>query len=199
MTRTFFLQRIIPNIYDLADGAHAHDLAVLFAVKAMSELFKPTPGSPYAPQDYHELSYACLVAGKFYTETTTASLISLHLLANFFINSDDRKMVDAIFAIIGMAMRLAVIAGYHRDTPYGHLSREDLDQRRRIWFELLAVERVHVGPAMRYLGGTDDISVYRLYCLDQLVRVITTFHSRQMLTRMGTLSVNGAWGATCRV
>jgi len=147
MTRTFFLQRIIPNIYDSADGAHAHDLAVLFAVKAMSELFKPTPGSPYAPQDYHELSYACLVAGKFYTETTTASLISLHLLANFFINSDDRKMVDAIFAIIGMAMRLAVIAGYHRDTPYGHLSREDLDQRRRIWFELLAVERVHVSPS----------------------------------------------------
>lgn len=144
MTRQFFLQRIIPSVYDSAEGAHAHDLAVLFAVKAMSELFKPTSGSPFAPQDYHELSYACLVAGKFYTETTTASLISLHLLANFFINSDDRKMVDAIFAIIGMAMRLAVIAGYHRDTPYQDLSREDLDQRRRIWFELLAVERVHV-------------------------------------------------------
>jgi hypothetical protein len=144
MTQFFFLQKIIPNIYDSADGAHAHDLAVLFAVKAMSELFEPSPNSPFAPQDYHELSYACLVAGKFYTETTTASLISLHLLANFFINSDDRKMVDAIFAIIGMAMRLAVIAGYHRDTPYRHLPREDLDQRRRIWFELLAVERVHV-------------------------------------------------------
>jgi hypothetical protein len=53
-------------------------------------------------------------------------------------------MVDAIFAIIGMAMRLAVIAGFHRDMPYRHLPREDLDHRRRIWFELLAVERVHV-------------------------------------------------------
>lgn len=146
MTRSYFMDKIIHGIYESGDGAHAHELAVLFATKAMSELFRPTPGSPYSPQDYHELSYACLVAGKFYTETTTASLISLHLLANFFINSDDRKMVDAIFAIIGMAMRLAVIAGYHRDRPYRDLPREELDQRRRIWYELLAVERVHVCP-----------------------------------------------------
>lgn len=143
MTRTYFMQKIMCGIYE-SEGAHPHELAVLFATKAMSELFRPTTGSPYAPQDYHEMSYACLVAGRFYTETTTASLISLHLLANFFINSDDRKMVDAIFAIIGMAMRLAVIAGYHRDVPYHHLPQEELDQRRRIWYELLAVERVHV-------------------------------------------------------
>lgn len=144
MTRSFFFSRIFHCVYDSGEGPHPHELAVLFATIAMSELFRPTPGSSCKPQDYHELSYACLVAGKFYTETTTASLISLHLLANFFINSDDRKMVDAIFAIIGMAMRLAVIAGYHRDRPYLHLPREDLDQRRRIWYELLAVERVHV-------------------------------------------------------
>jgi hypothetical protein len=192
MTRSFFLQKIIPNIYDSADGAHAHDLAVLFAVKAMSELFEPTPNSPFAPQDYHELSYACLVAGKFYTETTTASLISLHLLANFFINSDDRKMVDAIFAIIGMAMRLAVIAGYHRDTPYRHLPREDLDQRRRIWFELLAVERVHVSVLSIPTDGTcTHGSVYHLYYLGPLVLVTTTFPSLQTPIPTATLYVNG--------
>lgn len=144
MSRSYFYNRIIHGVYDSGEGPHHHELAVLFATKAMSELFQPTPGLLYSAQDYHELSYACLVAGKFYTETTTASLISLHLLANFLINSDDRKMVDAIFAIIGMAMRLAVIAGYHRDRPYLGLPREELDQRRRLWYELLAVERVHV-------------------------------------------------------
>jgi hypothetical protein len=118
MTRAYFLDTIIPSIYDSLDGAHPHDLAVLFSVAAMTALFDETAIADaqraLSPIDYHETSYACLIAGNLYTDVTLASLIALHLIGSFMINSGDRRLQDGIFSVVGLAMRLAIVAGYHR-------------------------------------------------------------------------------------
>jgi hypothetical protein len=118
MTRVYFLDTIIPSVYDSLDGAHPHDLAVLFSVAAMTALFDETATADsqraLSPVDYHETSYACLIAGNLYTDVTLASLIALHLIGSFMINSGDRRLQDGIFSVVGLAMRLAIVAGYHR-------------------------------------------------------------------------------------
>lgn len=149
MTPGFF-DNVLASVYDSAEGAHPHDLAVLFATQAMTMLFDvgaaaAAPG--FEAVDYHQTAYSCLVAGNFYTETTLSSLVCLHMLGSFLINSDDKRLPDGIFPIIGLAVRLAVIAGYHRDAAV-HLSSEEIDWRRRIWHELLALERVHCLTAL---------------------------------------------------
>ncbi|BEJ11880.1 hypothetical protein CspHIS471_0203400 [Cutaneotrichosporon sp. HIS471] len=150
MTPSFF-DTVLASVYDSPEGAHPHDLAVLFATQAMTMLFDAdaaaaAPG--FQAVDYHQTAYSCLVAGNFYTETTLSSLVCLHLLGSFLINSDDKRLPDGIFPIIGLAVRLAVIAGYHRDAAPTHLSPSEIDWRRRVWHELLALERVHCLTAL---------------------------------------------------
>ncbi|WOO86078.1 putative transcriptional regulatory protein [Vanrija pseudolonga] len=149
MTPAFF-DTVLSSVYDSPEGAHAHDLAVLFAMQAMAMLFDATAGTQSAFQsvDYHQTAYSCLVAGNFYTETTLSSLVSLHLLGSFLINSDDKRLPDGIFAIVGLGVRLATIAGYHREPAPGSMGQDELDWRRRVWHELLALERVHCLTAL---------------------------------------------------
>lgn len=143
MTPAFF-DTVLSSVYDSPEGAHAHDLAVLFAMQALAMLFDSGITSAFQGIDYHQTAYSCLVAGNFYTETTLSSLVCLHLLGSFLINSDDKRLPDGIFAIVGLGVRLATIAGYHREPAPGSIGQDELDWRRRVWHELLALERVHV-------------------------------------------------------
>ncbi|KAL1405011.1 hypothetical protein Q8F55_008634 [Vanrija albida] len=151
MTPAFF-DTVLASVYDSPEGAHAHDLAVLFGMQAMALLFDPALAGTFQAVDYHQTAYACLVAGNFYTETTLSSLVCLHLLGSFLINSDDKRLPDGIFAIVGLGVRLATIAGYHREPAPWSIPQDELDWRRRVWHELLALERVHCLTAL--LPGT---------------------------------------------
>lgn len=152
MTPAFF-DTVLASVYDSSEGAHPHDLAVLFATMAMTMLFDEAASGAaqgFQAKDYHETAYSCLQAGNFYTETSLSSLICLHLLGSFLINSDDKRLPDGIFPITGLGVRLAIIAGYHRDKETAHAGTrpEEADWRRRIWHELLALERVHCLTAL---------------------------------------------------
>lgn len=169
MNRTYFLDIVLPGVYNSPEGAHSHQLAVLLAAHAMALLFEPTSSDESIAEngfqaiDYHDTAYACLVAGSFLTDITSASLITLHLLGSFLLNAKDRRLADGVFSLFGLAIRLAVLAGYHRgeqfhelikltsvDTPRSgsRFSPDEHNVRRRIWFELLAAERVNVSPAL---------------------------------------------------
>lgn len=142
----YFHSSILTSVYD-SSGPHPHQLGVLFAVTAISTLLDPTLCTPSAtPREYHETAYACLAAGKFFTDTTLDSLITLSLIGTYTLNADDKRSPDANFAIFGLGLRLAIIAGYHRDPAllYQDISVDEMDQRRRIFHELLASDRLHV-------------------------------------------------------
>jgi hypothetical protein len=87
-----------------------------------------------------------LIASKVFTETSTDSLIALSFIGTFLLNTDDKRSPDANFAVFGLALRLAIIAGYHRDPAllYPDITLDEMDQRRRIFHELLASDRLHV-------------------------------------------------------
>lgn len=146
----YFHNTIITSVYG-PDGPHLHQLAVLFAVTAISTLLDPTlmPLAP-TPREYHETAYSCLVAGKFFTDTTLDSLITLSLIGTYLLNADDKKSPDANFAVFGLGLRLAIIAGYHRDPAlmYPDIPLDEMDQRRRVFHEILASDRLHVSRSL---------------------------------------------------
>ncbi|KAL7007190.1 hypothetical protein EMMF5_003416 [Cystobasidiomycetes sp. EMM_F5] len=47
-----------------------------------------------------------------------------------------------IFAIVGLAVRLATVAGFHRDGSWWNLPQKEVDARRRLWWDLLTLERI---------------------------------------------------------
>ena len=68
---------------------------------------------------------------------------ALHLHCCFLINGD-RPRTDEVYAIVGLALRLATMAGFHRDGSWWKLSRDQANDRRRIWWEILTLERINV-------------------------------------------------------
>lgn len=145
MLPAYFLETILPAIYG-SGGPSPAQLAVLLSMTAISTLLEPTIFSlPARSREYHETAWACLIAGKVFTETSIDSLIALSLIGTYLLNTDDKRSPDANFAIFGLGQRLAIIAGYHRDPAllYPDIALDEMDQRRRIFHELLASDRLH--------------------------------------------------------
>lgn len=112
MSHDYFAKYVVPSIYDQPDGAHPHDLAVLFGIMALKTLFEP--GEQHPAADFQELAWTCLVAGHFFTEITLHSLIACFLVCQFLVNSNDRRTLPGISPMISLTLRLAIIQGYHR-------------------------------------------------------------------------------------
>jgi hypothetical protein len=180
MTRSFFLDTILSSVYG-PEGPHPHNLAVLLSTLAVTKLFDEeilTSSTAASARECHQAAYACLVAGKFYTNTTLSSLVSLQQIGTFMLNSDDRHLPDGNFAVYGLAIRLAIIAGYHRGefrtnspmlisdpaTIHRPMNLEEMDMRRRIWHELLASDRLHVS----LIDGREFVA-HRCQCLPALL------------------------------
>lgn len=149
MTPKFFHERILETVYSPA-GPNPHQLAVLFGLTASVLVLNPS--SPLkerlSKKPYLDTAWQCLVCGNMFTTITLESLITLALVGLCLLNADDRDSPDANFAVFGLGVRLAIIAGYHRDPALLRLDMpvEEMDARRRIWHELLASDRLHVGP-----------------------------------------------------
>ena len=79
-------------------------------------------------------------------DTLIRRRVSLHLHCCFLIN-DDRPRTEEIYAIVGLALRLAIIAGFHKDGSWWGLPEDEANARRRIWWEILTLERINVRPA----------------------------------------------------
>jgi hypothetical protein len=156
MLPAYFNGTLLPSIYGPA-GPSPPQLAVLFAMIAISTLLDPSILPPSTDsREYHETAWACLIAGKVFTETSTDSLIALSFIGTFLLNTDDKRSPDANFAVFGLALRLAIIAGYHRDPAllYPDITLDEMDQRRRIFHELLASDRLHVRIISADWSGT---------------------------------------------
>ncbi|KAK4684312.1 hypothetical protein P7C73_g5876, partial [Tremellales sp. Uapishka_1] len=141
-----YLEKIVLDIYTTITrrpNKRASQLALLYAVLAVACLFDPEL-PPHSTQAhlYDSLSLTCLGADDFLVNSSTASLACLHLHCCFLLN-DDRPRTDEIYAIVGLALRLATIAGFHRDGIWWEIPQREADGRRRVWWELLTLERIN--------------------------------------------------------
>ncbi|WWC90917.1 uncharacterized protein L201_005855 [Kwoniella dendrophila CBS 6074] len=151
ITKEYF-DRILLDIFHNSTGIgsssgsaikNGAQLGVLFSILAIGCLFDPDlPPHSSQAQTFDDLAVSCLTAAEFMTNTSLSTLICLHLHCCFLLN-DARPRTDEIYVLVGLALRLATMAGFHRDGTWWDLPQGEVDARRRIWWEILTLERVN--------------------------------------------------------
>lgn len=108
-------------------------LALNFTVLALGSLLNPE----VAPDDktclnYHRLSQTCLAQGNFLVHNSLTTVQTLSLMAKF---TTYVGMRDIAWQIRGMANRIMLAMGLHRDGQSWDLSTKELNNRRRTFWE----------------------------------------------------------------
>lgn len=88
------------------------DLALVFAILAFAFLVDPVAKSLGKPALLHSFTKSALNVGDFMKDVTVASLCTLHLACGYFLNSEGS--LDELYVLVGLAMQLAIVGGYHR-------------------------------------------------------------------------------------
>ncbi|KAM0791581.1 hypothetical protein ACM66B_006025 [Microbotryomycetes sp. NB124-2] len=130
---------------ETAGNAHGTKLACVFMVLSLGSLFDPlAPSTPNTTaQHYFVLSWSTLSAARFLSHTTLAGVQTLQLCANFLLNAHDfQEGGETFWPILGMALRILVSMGLHRDGTQWNLQNPDLDRRRTVFWELVTLERM---------------------------------------------------------
>ncbi|KAK4047150.1 hypothetical protein OIV83_005602 [Microbotryomycetes sp. JL201] len=126
-------------------NAQGAKLACVFMILCLGSLFDPSAPSTPNPnaQHFFVLSWSTLSAARFLSHTTLAGVQTLQLCANFLLNAHDFQAGGETFwPILGMALRMLVSMGLHRDGTLWNLQNPDLDRRRTIFWELVTLERM---------------------------------------------------------
>lgn len=124
---------------------HGTKLACVFAILALGCVFDPdAPSTPNADAHrYVVLCQATLAASRFLRNNDLPASQTLQLLANWFLNYHDlREGGETYFPILGMAVRLLVTQGLHRDPSNFGFDDVESDRRRRVFYELVTIERM---------------------------------------------------------
>lgn len=133
-----------PSAYTPHDP-HGTKLACVFMILSLGHLFDPNaPSTPNADaQHFFTLSHAALAASRFLANSTLAAVQTLQLSANFHLNYHDlREGGETFFPILGMAVRMLATQGLHRDGSNFGLTGAELNRRRRVFYELITLERM---------------------------------------------------------
>ncbi|GAA5887930.1 hypothetical protein JCM6882_000806 [Rhodosporidiobolus microsporus] len=139
-----FWDDYLPSAYT-PHSPHGTKLACVFIILSLGTLFDPdVPSTPNSTaHHYFILSQTVLSASRFLANSTLAAIQTLQLSANFLLNNHDlREGGESFFPVLGMAMRMLVATGAHRDGESFGLSGDELNRRRRVFFELLTLERM---------------------------------------------------------
>lgn len=71
----------------------------------------------------------------------------MHLHCCFLLNAG-KPRTDEIYAIVGLGLRLGTMAGFHRDGTWWQLPQRESDARRRVWWEMLTLERINASISL---------------------------------------------------
>ncbi|SGY20619.1 BQ5605_C016g08107 [Microbotryum silenes-dioicae] len=120
-------------------------LAFVFIVLSLGSLMDPrVPSTPNAlAHHYFQLSQSALSASKFLSNNTLAGVQTLQLTASFLLNTHDlQEGGETFFPLLGMALRMLVAMGLHRDGSQWGMDGAELDKRRMTFYELITLERM---------------------------------------------------------
>lgn len=117
------------------NAIHAHKLAVFFMTMGDGVLHDSSPDSAYLAEQYHALAQAAISIEPLLMEATSATVQALFMMFRFIYNSD-RKSNEARWILTGLCIRLAQSIGLHRDSSGWNLDPEELQRRRRLFWEL---------------------------------------------------------------
>ncbi|CAA7267393.1 unnamed protein product [Cyclocybe aegerita] len=115
------------------EGIHPHELAVFFIILATGLLSHP--GSSMLSGKYHALSRAALSLEPIAVEATCSAIQAIFLTFRYLYNAD-RSYNEERWLLTGVCVRLAQALGLQRDGSNWDLSHEEIQRRRRIFWEL---------------------------------------------------------------
>lgn len=122
----------------------AQRMAVVVMVLALGSLFNPSrpPSSFDQPQHLYESSRLLLSHGLYLRHFTLFGIQTLHLSVSFLANTRDGAAAQEGWVLLGMAGRLSQAQGLHIDGTKWSLSGDELEGRRKVWWELAAYDRL---------------------------------------------------------
>lgn len=74
-------------------------------------------------------------------EEGTILFVETLALVGYFMQNLNRR--DAAFLYIGMALRMAITLGLHQETLHPHLDEAMREHRRRVWWSIYSLDRIH--------------------------------------------------------
>lgn len=117
--------------------AHAKVLVIL----AFGKMYSVNQWIDYnGPPGFDYFTLALEVLPELHEEGSISFVETLALVGYFMQNLNRR---DAAFLYIGAALRMAVTLGLHQETSNPDLDNADKEYRRRVWWSVYSLDRIH--------------------------------------------------------
>ncbi|KDN44940.1 hypothetical protein K437DRAFT_274385 [Tilletiaria anomala UBC 951] len=131
-----------PQITKGAETQHPHVLSVIFMVLSLGTLFdvRNSPDSEGKAELYYRCAWRALSLSNYQDSHTVESVQALHLIGQYLCNRKSGKNADSFYPILVSACGLAVSMGLHRDTSEWQEAEEVAQERRKIFWELMATD-----------------------------------------------------------
>lgn len=135
-----FQTNILQALYDeggtpTISTIHCHQLALFFIVIANGYLYTNNPDRGRLSKFYESLCRASFSMDSILAEATVATVQTLFLIVRFIFTAE-RDRNEERWLLVGLNCRLAHMLGLQRDSATWKLSDEDVQQRRRAFWEL---------------------------------------------------------------
>ncbi|WWC87416.1 uncharacterized protein L201_002305 [Kwoniella dendrophila CBS 6074] len=141
-----FFQPVFDRIFECISkntfkSVHPQQLALLFAILAMGTLqnLELPPNDPSA-DEYLALSKGCLTKGDFLNNNTIAGVQTLIVMAHYLLETEKGRNGDSAWPLWGLAMRIIVAMGLHRDGARWNLPADVVEERRQVFWAAYAIE-----------------------------------------------------------
>lgn len=139
-----FVEYVLKPAYEGDPSENDEPVAVLFIVLAISMLLDPTLPAfhPEAIQYYHLSRISINLGEDLFQSKSLLAIQYLQLLSFYNGVSNEPNGPDKAWVATSMAIRLAQMAGLHRDNKQWDAYPEQAERRRRIWWDLVLFETV---------------------------------------------------------
>ncbi|KAJ7065067.1 fungal-specific transcription factor domain-containing protein [Mycena amicta] len=144
-----FFHNHLPTIYPDRGNPYAptnlHILSLFSMVLAVGTYFdlshSPDVVRPIAAR-YYDLAVAALNITIPLKLDTIPAVQTLHLMALYFLSTQGESGGEPAWQVLGMAMRSVQAQGCHRDGSRWGLPQQDLEERRRVFWETHMYDRI---------------------------------------------------------
>ncbi|KAH8587807.1 hypothetical protein B0O99DRAFT_526197, partial [Bisporella sp. PMI_857] len=140
-------QKTFDRVYALSDSepmpppVNPQEIALVFIIMAQGTMFNIEMAiDDSSVEEWLQLSERALVKGDFLSNNTVAGLQTLHLMAHLQLHLDKGRRGDNAWPLWGLVMRLAQAMGMHRDGARWNLSRDVVEERRKVFWEINAAD-----------------------------------------------------------
>ncbi|KAI5117299.1 hypothetical protein M0805_008563 [Coniferiporia weirii] len=150
LSREILYEDLIAHVYHLPDRPWAdvratcpHYLALVFSIFSLGALFDPTRPA-YNPEsdDYYHLARVALSFKSAVLETTTNTVMAILHIAFYLDQCDSPQGHEQSWVMLGIASKLALSMGLHRDSSRWRLDKNTSQRRHSTFWQLYVMETV---------------------------------------------------------